>query len=98
MLSAILEQYNGVSTLRIRPQCLTASRHFLQSRIPFSNLTFFSSKIQTGTYNGKTSQKQQFTNREAGVERKLTSQQLASRLDNAKEERFALLTMDNLRH
>jgi hypothetical protein len=30
--------------------------------------------------------------------RKLTSQQLASRLDNAKDERFALFTMDNLSH
>jgi hypothetical protein len=33
-----------------------------------------------------------------GVERKLTSQQLASRLDNAKEKRFALFTMDNPSH
>jgi hypothetical protein len=30
-----------------------------------------------------------------GVERKLTSQQLASRLDNAKNERFALFIMNN---
>jgi hypothetical protein len=35
---------------------------------------------------------------EEGVERKLTSQQLASRLDNAKDERFALFAMNNLSH
>jgi hypothetical protein len=33
-----------------------------------------------------------------GVKRKLTSQQLASRLDNAKDEGFALFTMNNLSH
>jgi hypothetical protein len=33
-----------------------------------------------------------------GVERKLTSQQLASRLDDAKDERFTLFTMDNPGH
>jgi hypothetical protein len=32
-----------------------------------------------------------------GVERKLTSQHLASRLDNAKNKRFALFIMNNLR-
>jgi hypothetical protein len=36
--------------------------------------------------------------RKEGVERKPTSQQLASRLDNAKNERLALLIMNNLRH
>jgi hypothetical protein len=53
MLGAVLKQYNGAPASRIRPQCLAASRHFLQSRISFSNSTFFSSKIQTSTYNGK---------------------------------------------
>jgi hypothetical protein len=33
-----------------------------------------------------------------GVERKLTSQHLAGRLDNAKNKRFALFIMNNLRH
>jgi hypothetical protein len=33
-----------------------------------------------------------------GVERKLTSQHLTGRFDNAKNERFALFTMNNLRH
>jgi hypothetical protein len=33
-----------------------------------------------------------------GVERKLTSQQLASRLDDAKDERRTLFTVDNLGH
>jgi hypothetical protein len=33
-----------------------------------------------------------------GVERKLTSQHLAGRLDNAKNERFALFIMNNLCH
>jgi hypothetical protein len=32
-----------------------------------------------------------------GVERKLTSQHLAGRFDNAKNERFALFIMNNLR-
>jgi hypothetical protein len=33
-----------------------------------------------------------------GVERKLTSQHLTGRFDNAKDERFALFTMNNLSH
>jgi hypothetical protein len=53
MLGTVLKQYNGAPASRIRPQSLAASRHFLQSSIPLSNSTFFSSKIQTSTYNGK---------------------------------------------
>jgi hypothetical protein len=33
-----------------------------------------------------------------GIKRKLTSQHLAGRFDNAKNKRFALFTMNNLRH
>jgi hypothetical protein len=36
--------------------------------------------------------------RKEGVERTLTSQQLASRLNDAKDERFTLLIMNNLSH
>jgi hypothetical protein len=50
MLGAVLKQHNSAPASRIRPERLAASRHFLQSRIPFSNSTFFGSKIQTSTY------------------------------------------------
>jgi hypothetical protein len=53
MLSTVLKQYNGAPALRIRPQSLKASRHFLQSCISLSDSTFLSSKIQTSAYNGK---------------------------------------------
>jgi hypothetical protein len=65
MLGTVLKQYNGASASRIRPQCLTASRHFLQSHTSLRNSTLFSSKVQTSTYKRKKmSQKQQYTNRE----------------------------------
>jgi hypothetical protein len=53
LLGTILKQYNGAPASRIRPQSLVASRHLLQSSISLSNSTFFSSKIQASTYNGK---------------------------------------------
>jgi hypothetical protein len=58
----------------------------------------FSSKIQTSAYNGKGRYKK--SSEETGkreVERKLTSQHLAGRLDNAKDKRFAFFVMNNLR-
>jgi hypothetical protein len=59
---------------------------------------FLSSKIQTSTYNGKRCHKNSSEQTgKGGVERKLTSQHLAGRLDNAKNERFALFIMNNLR-
>jgi hypothetical protein len=53
MLGMVLKQYNGAPASRIRPQSLAASRHLLQGSISLRNSTFFSSKIQTSTYNGK---------------------------------------------
>jgi hypothetical protein len=99
MLGAVLKQHNGAPASRIRPQRLAASRHFLQSRISFSNSTFFSSKIQASTYKRHNVSKS--SSSQAGkeeVERKLTSQQLASRLDNTKNEGLALFTMGNFSH
>jgi hypothetical protein len=98
MLGMVLKQYNGTPASRIRPQSLKASRHFLQSRISLSDPMILSSKIQTSAYNGKRCHKN--TSEEigkGGVERKLISQHLAGRLDNAKNKRFALFIMNNLR-
>jgi hypothetical protein len=52
-------------------------------QVPITAKRHKSSSLQTG---------------KEGVKRELTSQQLTSRFDNAKDERFALFTMDNLSH
>jgi hypothetical protein len=98
MLGTVLKQYNGTPTSRIRPQSLKACRHFLQSLISLGNPTIFSSEIQTSAYDGKGCHKN--SSEEIGkreVERKLTSQHLAGRNDNAKNKRFAFFIMNNLR-
>jgi hypothetical protein len=98
MLGTVLKQYNGTPTPRIRPQSLKAYRHSLQSRISLGNPTIFSSEIQTSAYEGKGCHKN--SSEETGkreVERKLTSQHLAGKLDNAKNKRLAFFIMDNFR-
>jgi hypothetical protein len=97
MLGAVLKQHNGAPASRIRPQSLEASRHLLQSRVSLSNPTILSSEIQTSAYHGKRCHKNsRGQSGKEGVERKLTSQHLAGRLDNAKNKRFAFFIMDNL--
>jgi hypothetical protein len=99
MLGTILKQYNGTLTPRIRPQSLKACRHSFQNRISLGNPTIFSSKIKTSAYDGKGCYKN--SSEETGkreVERKLTSQHLAGRLDNAKNKGFTFFIMENLRH
>jgi hypothetical protein len=97
MLGTILKQYNGTPASRIRPQSLKASRHFLQSRISLSDPTILSSEIQTSAYRGRRCHKNsRGQSGKEGVERKLTSQHLAGRLDNAKNKRFAFFIMNNL--
>jgi hypothetical protein len=99
MLGTVLKQYNGALASRIRPQSLEASRHFLQSRISLSDPTILSREIQTSAYNDKRCHKNSSGQiGKEGVERKLTSQHLTGRLDNAKNKRFALFIMNNLRH
>jgi hypothetical protein len=98
MLGTVPKQYNGTPMSRVRPQSLKAHRHSLQSRISLGNPTVFNSEIQTSAYDAKGCYKN--SNEESGkreVERKLTSQHLAGRLDNAKNKRFAFFIMNNLR-
>jgi hypothetical protein len=98
MLGTVLKQYNGAPVSRIRPQSFKVSRHFFQSCISLSNSTFLSSKIQTSAYNGKRCHNNSSNKAgKGGVKRTLTSQHLAGRLDNAKNERLALFIMNNLR-
>jgi hypothetical protein len=53
VLSAILKQYNGFPTPRIRPQSFNICGHFFQSCISFGNPTILSSEIQASAYDEK---------------------------------------------
>jgi hypothetical protein len=98
MLGAVLKQYNGAPASRIRPQSLKANRRFLQSRISLRDPTILSSKIQARAYNDKRCHNSSSgqTGKE-GVERKSYIATSRRRLDNAKNKRFALFIMNNLR-
>jgi hypothetical protein len=87
MLSAILGKHNSIAMPGLRPKSFDSTGRTLESRNPFRNTASFIGEVQASTYNSKShgpaaSQQKRKKKKRGKIAGKLTSQQLASRLDN----------------
>jgi hypothetical protein len=96
MLSTILEKHNSIATLGLGPKSFEYSTgQTLESRNPFRNTASFIGEVQASIYNSKSHGPAALQQKKRKIVEKLTSQQLASRLDNTNEKGVALLQMYN---
>jgi hypothetical protein len=82
MLIAILEKHNSIATPGLGPKSFDSTGRTLESRNPFRNTASFIGKVQASTYNRKSHGPAALQQKRGKIAGKLTSQQLASRLDN----------------
>jgi hypothetical protein len=98
MLSTILEKHNSIATPVLGPKSFDSTGRTLESRNPFRNTVSFIGEVQASTYSSKShgpAALQQKKKKKEKIAGKLTSQQLASRLDNTNKKGVALLQMYN---